>query len=91
MDILVGAKIICTNGHTVCGFCTADIKKMHNAVCPSCRVRVFGDPIANLVLEGIVSDQYPQPYAERYGQLFGVAPKTWRDEAMFNGTHIQMK
>ena len=89
MDLLVGTKIICTNGHSICGICLDAIKQTNNPKCPSCRKPILAEPIANIVLEGIVQSQYPTRYAERYHFLSGRQPVTWKDDPTFNGKYIQ--
>lgn len=89
MELIVDCRIICQNGHSVCGMCSKALYSMINSNCPSCRGNLFPEGISNRSLEHIVQNQYPKLYAERYAQLFGSAPLTWKNDDMFNGTHIQ--
>lgn len=89
-ELLLGAKIICMNGHTICGSCTETVYAM-NQKCPTCRNLVLSEPVKNIALENIVQNQYPKLYAERYIEITGHQPTTWKDDVVFNGTQIQYR
>lgn len=87
MELIVDAKIICENGHSVCGLCFQTLNSMKQPC--FCRSDLLPKSIPNHNLEHIVQNQYPKVYAERYGLIFGSEPITWKNDDMFNGTHIQ--
>lgn len=90
MDLMVGTKTICENGHCICGICLKNILAVRGTVyCPLCRSSLLPKPIANIVLEGIVQSQYPSQYAEKFQILSGQQPRTWKDDEIFNGGYIQ--
>jgi len=86
-DLLVSTKVICTNGHCICGICL----RMIGDVCPMCRQNIMSNPISNLILEGIIQNQYPKRYNERYTEFMGTQPHTWKDDPAFNGKWIQYR
>ena len=90
MELIVDSKIICKNGHSICGYCSRTVYAMNNSKCSECRTDMIpGGGIPNRTLEHIVQNQYPKTYSERYSQLHDAAPETWKNDAMFNGTHVQ--
>lgn len=86
-DLLVGAVVICPNGHSVCGTCRPKI--VQTGKCPNCRANILQKTIPNIILEGIVQNQYPKRYAERYVELTNQQPMTWKNDPAFNGKYIQ--
>jgi len=90
-ELLINTTIICKNGHCICGLCTEKIRSTNNPVCPNCRRPILSENIPNRILEEIIQKQYPAQYAERHNQVFGQQPQTWKNDATFNGNHIQYR
>lgn len=82
-DLMVDSKIVCKNGHTVCGICLQHLK---NGTCPFCRGPLLSSPIPNLHLENVIQTQYPKKYEEKYRDRTGSTPSNWQSDAMFNGS-----
>lgn len=89
MELIVDSKIICDNGHSICGACSKTLYSTKNCFCPICRSILLPEAIPNRILEHIVQNQYPKIYAERYSQLVGSEPISWKNDSIFNGSHIQ--
>jgi len=89
MEILVETKIICENGHSVCGKCCSVLKNIYLANCHICRKDILSSPISNIVLEEIIQNRYPKQYAERYHLLTNQEPITWKNDPVFNGSYVQ--
>lgn len=88
-DLMVGSKIICGNGHSICSVCCELIVK-DNAKCPICRQNTLAQPIPNIILEKMIQNQYPAKYAEKYETLTKKRPNTWKDYSLSNGKYICM-
>lgn len=86
-NLLVQAKIVCKNGHCICGGCVVQISN----VCPVCRDSVLPEPISNLVLDQIILAHYPRQYKIRHQELTGQNPSTWENAEMFQGKFIQFQ
>lgn len=85
MELLVDSRMICSNGHTICGSCSKQVYLF----CPECRSPVLQQWIPNRSLDQIIQNRYPYEYGKRYHELLGHNPLTWKNDAAFNGTHIQ--
>lgn len=90
MDLLVGAKVICSSGHTICELCLRILQQAPNSTCPECREMIVR-AIPNLALENVAQSLSPQKYAERYKDLHKQEPRSWKQDPAFNGMEIQIK
>jgi hypothetical protein len=84
-DLLINCRVICKEGHTICGMC---LQHLNSNTCPYCRSPILANPPSNLQLESIIQNQYPKKYAEKYRELTGNNPSNWRSDSMFNGSTI---
>ncbi len=87
-NLLVGAKVICSNGHTICGICLPKIQELNNG-CDVCRQPLLNPPINNLMVDDMMKSAHPEQYRLRYQQLHGgKAPPSWHDYSAFKGKRI---
>lgn len=92
-SLLVGVKVICFNGHILCGICLPRIQQANNC-CPECRENIPKNPVSLPQIESMIKSQNPKLYAERFQEMQalnigGQPPITWRnDDTTFKGDHI---
>lgn len=87
--LLVDSKIICDNGHTVCGLCAKPSSL--NGKCPYCRKSLLSPMIKNRTLDQIIQNNYPKQYKIRYHQLTTTKLESWVDHPIFKGNDVQFK
>lgn len=91
MELMVGARIICEEGHSICQVCLPEIQKLGN--CPSCRDKpILARPIRNRDLDALIQSLQPDDYRQRFEAInMGEAPKSWKDQDLFKGNLITYK
>jgi hypothetical protein len=81
MNLLVGARIICSNGHSVCQVCLPLLRN-----CPECRAPTLERPINNIQLDALIQSLQPVEYQRRYQEInAGQVPQSWRNQPAFHG------
>lgn len=85
-DLLFDSKILCKNGHTVCGSCSGSLV---GKPCPECRSPSLNPFIKNLALDELVKSNYPMEYAQKYAEINGSEMLSFKDHEIFNGDFIQ--
>lgn len=91
MELMVGARIICEEGHSICQVCLPEIQRQGN--CHTCRDKpILAKPIRNRDLDALIQSLQPDDYRQRFEAInMGEAPKSWKDQDLFKGNLITYK
>ena len=87
LDLMVGARVICAGGHSICGVCLPIIQTTRED-CPTCHEELFERPIPNRNLEDLIQILNPEEYQQRFQEMHGEPPKTWEQDPHFCGDAI---
>ena len=94
-ELLVGVRMICTSGHSLCSICLPRIQQANNR-CPECRETMLPNPPHQVQFEKVIQAQNPTLYAARFKQMQETLHRpgsiyTWKKDPKFIGTQITYK
>ena len=92
LDLLVGVKMICSSGHSICSICLPRIQQANNK-CPECRETIPPNPPRQVQFEKVIQAQNPKRYAERFREMRDALHLqenvyTWKNDPTFVGSSL---